>query len=258
MHSPSATPTASRAETGEAQAIFTDVWNDLVRERGEDSLAFPREMLWLNGAPGAGKGTLTCYLMHYCGLNAPPVVISDLLANPEARALMDAGQLVGDREVIGLLLRALLEPERAEGVIIDGFPRTMVQVECLKCFHARLRDLHQQHRAGPLAARFPAPRFRVVVLHIDEELAVYRQLLRGRRTLAHNEEVRRTGQGSLRELRKTDTDPEVARARYRTFLEITYHPLTSLNGVFPYDLFDGEGTPEKVGEDIRRRFAGEA
>ena len=46
--------------------------------------------------------------------------------------MKDAGNMVGDREVVGLLLRQLLRKEYQDGVILDGFPRTNVQVECLK------------------------------------------------------------------------------------------------------------------------------
>jgi adenylate kinase len=66
------------------------------------------------------------------GITAPPIVISQLLDTPEARAIKARGAMVGDREVVGILWRKLLEPEQQNGALLDGFPRTKVQVECLK------------------------------------------------------------------------------------------------------------------------------
>ena len=93
-------------------------------------------------APGAGKGTNTPFIAETRGITAPPIVISGLLTSPQAVAIKNAGKMVGDREVIGLLFDELLSPQYHEGVIIDGFPRTMVQVECLKMFYHAMLDLH--------------------------------------------------------------------------------------------------------------------
>ena len=41
-------------EIKDASLIFNTVWNELVAEIGEDKLRFPKEIFWLNGAPGAG------------------------------------------------------------------------------------------------------------------------------------------------------------------------------------------------------------
>src|SRR6266550_8808691 len=75
----------------------------------------------------AVTGVQTCAL--------PIFVISGLLTSPQAVAIKNAGKMVGDREVIGLLFEELLSPRYRDGVIIDGFPRTKVQVECLKLFY---------------------------------------------------------------------------------------------------------------------------
>ncbi len=97
-------------EVKDAQFIFQSVWTLLEEELGEENLRFPKEIFWLNGAPGAGKGTNTDFIMRYRDLTAPPVVVSELLKSPEARKKIDAGMLVGDREVIEIILRKLLEP----------------------------------------------------------------------------------------------------------------------------------------------------
>jgi hypothetical protein len=54
-------------------------------KQGKD-VVFPREILWLGGAPGAGKGTNTAFIMKERHLTAKPIVVSDLLDSPEARA----------------------------------------------------------------------------------------------------------------------------------------------------------------------------
>src|SRR3954447_14116913 len=131
----------SDLEIKDAQLIFSAVWADLQEKHGRERLRFPRELIWLGGAPGAGKGTNTPFIARARDITAPPIVISSLLTTPQAVAIKNAGQLVGDREVIALLLEELLDPRYRDGVIVDGFPRTKVQVECLKLFYHALLGL---------------------------------------------------------------------------------------------------------------------
>ena len=65
-------------EVKDAQIIFNSVWSALEKEIGEENLYFPKEIFWLNGAPGAGKGTNTDFIMKYRDLTAPPLVVSSL------------------------------------------------------------------------------------------------------------------------------------------------------------------------------------
>lgn len=222
--------------SAQARKIMDAAWASLVNELGEAALVFPSEIFWLNGAPGAGKGTQTRFIMQCRGLSAEPVVISDLLQSPEAKKLKDAGLMVGDEEVIGLMLRALVKVG-GKGVIVDGFPRTGVQAECLKVLMARLKELHAKDASKPDAV------FRIVVLLVDEKVSVERQLSRGEKAKAAGEE-----------LRKTDTDPEAARARYTTFLSLTHEPLKALQGVFPYHLIDAQQGIEEVQANIRKEL----
>ena len=222
----------------DARKIMDAAWSALVKELGEGALVFPSEIFWLNGAPGAGKGTQTRFLMECRGLKAEPVVISDLLQSPEAKKLKDAGLMVGDSEVIGLMLRALLQPKNAGGVIVDGFPRTAVQAECLKILFNNLKALHAKN------AKCPSPSFHIVALLVDEKTSVDRQISRGVKAIAAGEEVR-----------KTDTDPEAARARYTTYLSLTHEPLKGLASVFPFHLIDAQKAVEEVQAGIRKELS---
>src|ERR1700676_1963845 len=102
-------------EVKDAQLIFEAVWDDLLEKHGRDNLRFPREFIWLGGAPGAGKGTNTPFIAETRGITAPPIVGSNLLTSPQAVAIKNAGKMVGDREVIGLLFDELLLPKYYDG-----------------------------------------------------------------------------------------------------------------------------------------------
>src|SRR2546425_11548561 len=107
----------SDLEIKDAQLIFESVWLELQNEFGRENLRFPKEIILLGGAPGAGKGTNTAFITKTRGLTCRPVVISSLLNSPEARAFKDVGNMVGDREVVSLLLRQLLRKEYQDGVV---------------------------------------------------------------------------------------------------------------------------------------------
>lgn len=237
-------------EVKDAQIIFNSVWSMLVEELGEENLRFPKEIFWLNGAPGAGKGTNTNFIMKYRDLTAPPLVVSDLLQSPAARKLIDTGRLVGDREVIGIIFRKLLDPVYQSGVVLDGFPRTKVQVECVKLLFNKLVGLRNKYANTLLSEHFKKPHFHIVVLFVDEKESVKRQLSRGRKAIAHNEEVRESGDGELEEIRATDVDPAAALDRYRTFKEKTYDALKDLREIFFYHFINAHGTIEEVRERI--------
>jgi len=237
-------------EVKDAQIIFNSVWSSLEEELGEENLRFPKEIFWLNGAPGAGKGTNTDFIMQYRDLTAPPLVVSSLLDTPEAKKMKDAGMLVGDREVIQIMLRRLLDPIYKTGAVVDGFPRTKVQVECVKMLYQKLIDLRNKFSETLFSEHFKKPHFHIVVLFIDEKESVKRQLHRGRETMAHNAEVEETGVGQLKELRPTDLDPQAALNRYRTFKEKTYGALKDLREIFFYHFINAHGPIEEVRKRI--------
>ena len=253
---PAAKPTSSLTdlEIKDAHLIFSAVWDDLVERHGRENLRFPREFIWLGGAPGAGKGTNTPFIAEARGITAPPIVISSLLTSPQAVAIKNVGKMVGDREVIGLLFDELLSPKCYEGVIIDGFPRTVVQVECVKMFYHAMLELHGEYRATPLSRYFRKPMFRIALLFVSEEVSVQRQLMRGREKQEHNRQVRESGIGKLLEERITDVDPDLCRARYKTFKDTTFDALDSLRKLFHFHFIDAEGDLREVQQNILREF----
>ena len=237
-------------EVKDAQLIFQAVWHELEEDVGVENLRFPAEIFWLNGSPGAGKGTQTAFIMEFRDLTEKPIIVSELLKSPEARKKMDAGMLAGDREVTKLVLRSLLNPSYESGAIVDGYPRTKTQVECLKFFHGRLSELRSKYVGTFQEEQFPKPRFHIIMLFIDEEESVRRQLLRGQRTLEHNAEVDASGVGEKREVRKTDLEEDAAHRRYKTFKESTYHSLTTLREVFHYHFINAHGSVIEIQQRI--------
>jgi adenylate kinase len=241
-------------EINDAHLIFKSAWQDLEADFGREYLRFPKEIILLGGAPGAGKGTHTAFIAKARSLTCAPIVMSALLDSPEAKALKDAGHMVGDREVVGLLLRELLKPEYHDGVIIDGFPRTTVQVECLKLLVDQMHALRRQYVNTPLSIHFRQPTIHIMVLFVEEKESIARQLKRGRETLAHNDEVLRTGVGRLSEDRPTDHDEALARRRYQAFKDQTWNALQSLEEIFHYHLVNAQGSIEKVEQNILREL----
>jgi adenylate kinase len=242
-------------EIKDAQLIFSAVWEDLREKYGRDALRFPREFIWLGGAPGAGKGTNTPFIASTRGITAPPVIVSSLLTSPQAVAIKNSGKMVGDREVIGLLFEELLKPEYHDGVIIDGFPRTKVQVECLKTFYHSMMELHNDYLATPQSRFFRKPMFHIALLFVSETVSVQRQLKRGHEIREHNRQLREAGSTNLLEERVTDIDPNLCRERYRVFKETTFDALSSLRRIFHFHFIDAEGTLQEVQQNIVREFS---
>src|SRR5258707_438138 len=237
-------------EIKDGRLIFESLWQELEAEYGRERLRFPKEIILLGGAPGAGKGTNTAFIAKARSLTCAPIVMSALLDSPEAQALKNAGHMVGDREVVGLLLRELLRPEYHDGVIIDGFPRTTVQVECLKLLVDEMHALRREFFNTPLSIHFRHPTIHIMLLFVEEKESVARQLKRGLETHAHNEEVQRTGVGHLREDRPTDHDEFLARRRYQAFKEQTWDALRSLEQIFHYHFVNAQGPVEQVEQNI--------
>ena len=241
-------------EIKDAQIIFNRVWKALEQEYGRENLRFPKELILLGGAPGAGKGTNTDFIRELRDITAAPIVVSQLLDSEEARKIKSQGGMVGDLEVMSILFRKLLEPEQQNGALLDGFPRTKVQVECLKMLFDEMVALRRDFSATHDASLFKQPMFHIMVLFVDETESIARQLKRGRQVIAHNEEVKRSGIGDLWEERPTDTSEVLARNRYRVFKEQTYDALVSLNQIFHYHFINAQAPLEVVQQNIVREL----
>jgi len=251
IQTPAAAPTKRHdLEIKDAQLIFNSVWAELEAERGRENMRFPKEIILLGGAPGAGKGTNTAFIAKVRGLTCEPIVMSALLDSAEAKALKDSGNMVGDREVVSLLLRALLKPEYEDGVILDGFPRTNVQVECLKLLVDKMHALRREFYNTPLSIHFRQPTIHIMVLFVDEKESVARQLKRGRETRVAIEAAQREGSSDLPEDRLTDHDESLAKRRYRVFKEQTWDALQSLKEIYHYHFISAQGPVEEVEQNI--------
>ena len=109
-----------------ARSIFDAVWRRLEKQFGRHNLRFPKETIFLNGAPGSGKGTMAEFVCR--DRHLVHIATSDLLQSPQAVEMKNKGKLVDDGEVFYLLARTMLQPKNKFGVVVDGFPRTKVQV----------------------------------------------------------------------------------------------------------------------------------
>ncbi|MCX7396337.1 MAG: nucleoside monophosphate kinase [Planctomycetales bacterium] len=250
---PVAAKPVENLEVKDAQVIFTNVWNTLEGEFGHENLRFSKELILLGGAPGSGKGTNTEFIMKARDLTCEPIIVSSLLTTPQAERIKQAGGMVGDREVVELVFRKLLEPEYRDGCVLDGFPRTRVQVECLNMLVMKMNQLYLEYRETPLAINFRKPTIHAMVLFVDETTSIERQLSRGREVLEWNKKALAEGK-PLKEVRVTDFDPEAAKRRYRVFKDETWEALQSLKEIYHYHFVNAQGSVESVERNIREEL----
>ena len=125
----------------------------------------------LLGAPGSGKGTQAKRMVEKFGI--PQISTGDLLRaqveaetplGRQAKAAMDAGQLVSDDLVLAMIRERLAEPDTQPGFILDGFPRNVSQAQSL--------DALLQQIGRPLQ----------LALHVDVDTEVLMERMTGRRT----------------------------------------------------------------------------
>ena len=93
----------------------------------------------LLGGPGAGKGTQATYIKERYGI--PQISTGDMLRaavkagtplGVEAKKVMDAGGLISDNIILGLVEERIQQDDCSKGFLFDGFPRTLAQADSLK------------------------------------------------------------------------------------------------------------------------------
>jgi adenylate kinase len=156
--------------------------------------------LILLGPPGAGKGTQAQKLVDRYGivqLSTGDMLRAAVAAGTEigkkAKAVMDAGQLVSDEIVIGIVSDRIEEPDAKNGFVLDGFPRTVAQAEAL--------DKLLADKKLKLDA--------VIEFKVDPEKLVDRIVRRAEEAKAAGQPVRK------------DDNPEVFRKRLEEFRALT-------------------------------------
>ena len=186
--------------------------------------------LVLLGAPGSGKGTQAAMLKTE--LKVPHISTGDLLRaavragtplGQKAKAVMEAGKLVSDEIVLGMLEERITQPDAKSGFILDGYPRNVAQCEALE----------------KLLARIGQPLDIAVKLKVPSELIVDR--IAGR---------------AAAEGRKDDT-PETVRERLRVYAEQTAPVAEHFGALGKLRIVDGVGEVDAVFKRILAALNGE-
>jgi adenylate kinase len=208
----------------------------------------------LLGAPGSGKGTQSQRLVKEHGI--PQISTGDLLraavANGtplgvRAKEAMDAGKLVEDEIVLGMIRERLAEPDVANGFILDGFPRNLVQADALD---ALLTELGQ-----PLDA----------VVQLDVEYDELMRRISGRRTCAdcgavfnvlttpaaqiEHDKCSKTGEAHKLIQRPDDTEETVAK-RLKVYEEKTRPLIDYYDEKGILQTIDAQGDVEEVSQRL--------
>jgi adenylate kinase len=210
------------------------------------------------GPPGAGKGTQARMLSRQLGI--PHISTGDVLRaavaagtplGKEAKEIIDAGHLVPDDIMVGLVRDALRSPEAAPGFILDGFPRTVPQAENLTRLFAELE-------IGSYA---------VIVLDVDQEELVRRlsnRLVCEKDGTVYSIGVDGVGWGSAcpdcggRLVQRDDDKEETVRHRLKVYQETTAPVVQYYESHGVLCSVDGSGTVESVQDQIVQKISQKA
>ena len=207
--------------------------------------------LILLGAPGAGKGTQAAFLTQK--FRIPQISTGDMLraavkaGTPlglEAKKFMDAGALVPDDVIIGLVKERIKQADSAKGFLFDGFPRTIPQAEAMQDAGVELD----------------------YVVEIDVDDAEIIKRLSGRRVHAGSGRTYHVDFNPPKQegvcdidgselITRDDDKPEVIRKRLETYHEKTEPLVDYYDQRSVLRRIDGEREPNEVGEEIRRTLA---
>jgi adenylate kinase len=215
----------------------------------------PELNLILVGPPGAGKGTqaerLTddFKLPYYATGNILRAAVTEgSELGRQAKAFMDAGELVPDEVIIGVILEALQTDEAADGFLLDGFPRTVPQADAL----------------GEALERVGRRLTAVLLIDVDDDEVIRR--LGGRRTCAkagHTYHVEFDppkhdnvcDQDGSRLVQRDDDRPETIRNRLSVYHEQTEPLVAYYEARDLLRRFDGSRPPTEVHDHIRATVA---
>lgn len=206
--------------------------------------------LILLGAPGAGKGTQGSMLAERLGI--PKIATGDILREAvragtelgrEAKRYMDAGELVPDQVILGLVREALAGEAASGGAIFDGFPRNVAQAQSL--------DTILAERGNEVTA--------VVALDVPAEAIVER--MGGRRTDPETGEVYHLRYNppppaiAPRCVQRPDDREETIRHRLEVYEQNTA-PLVQYYGEagVPVHRVQGDRSIEQVQQDVLKRL----
>ena len=182
-------------------------------------------ILILLGPPGAGKGTQATRLMDKYGLVQLSTgdMLRDAIAKgtelgKKAKSIMDAGKLVEDSIILGMIRERLVDGNRKNGVILDGFPRTLTQAEELDAMLADM-ELGIDH---------------VIEMQVDEQMLAERIVKRA----AESEQVR------------DDDTVEVLQQRLKVYHDSTAPIIPYYRDKGALSVVDGMQTIESVASAI--------
>ncbi|HEY8737403.1 MAG TPA: adenylate kinase [Candidatus Dormibacteraeota bacterium] len=211
--------------------------------------------LILFGAPGAGKGTQSAYLIEE--YHIPAIATGDMLRaqrragtplGDQAKAYMDRGELVPDAVMVDIIRDRLEKPDARQGFILDGFPRNVAQAEALD---ATLTEIQRQIDA-------------VIYLRVSRQVLLDRLSHRySCRTCdaVYNftpEQARNLPRCSIDggELyQRTDDKPEIVAHRIDVFLTHTAPLIDYYTAQDKLENIDGQMSVAEVRADIMRRLA---
>ncbi|MEW5307381.1 MAG: hypothetical protein WDW36_009784 [Sanguina aurantia] len=223
---------------------FEASWRRFEEQFKLEQVHVPREVVWLNGAPGAGKGVNTDHVLKTRGLDLSLCVSEALRRDAQISKMVGKDEPVPDAQVEDMLLKALLINGSKEvecGMLVEGFPRTLMQVDFLKLLANKLTELHMVSASSTHRDRFPRPLFKVVMLYVDEDTSIQRQQVRAKLESVRNKRVMDAGAEEMRVEVTRDTSTESCRKRYTNYRQ-HHAAVKRLMHFFPYHLIDAMGS----------------